>query len=342
MSAKKLLILGLALFFAAAATFLPHAAHAKKPKWEWKTGTLAPKGVGYANQVRDILLPAIEGATDGDVVLKVYWGGVMGDDEQHIQKMRMGQLHAAGLSGQGTFLMAGDMAVLGLPFLFESWEEVDYLKERMMDRFDAIVAKHGFKLLLWLDQDFDQIYSTREPIAGPDDFARARFVTWFGPLEGRLLQRFGTNPVPMGVAEIPSGLRSGVSDSMIAPSIWIVGTQLYSTFRFVNPMKIRYVPAFCVSTVAAWDALPEAYQNNIRRDRLEWSNRFTKDSRVEGDKCLAAMIRYGVKEISSTPEQMEQVKAQALPIWGELAGKLYPAELLEEIKAHLADYRAGR
>jgi TRAP-type C4-dicarboxylate transport system substrate-binding protein len=339
MSAKKLSAIGLALILALGLGFLADTAHAKKPRWEWKTGTLAPKGIGYANQVRDILLPEIENATDGDVVLKVYWGGIMGDDEQHIQKMRMGQLHAAGLSGQGTFMMAGDMAVLGLPFLFESWQEIDYLKERMMDRFDAIVAKHGFKLLLWLDQDFDQIYSTRDPITSVEDFAKARFVTWFGPLEGRLLQRFGTSPIPMGVAEIPSGLRSGVSDAMIAPSIWVVGTQLYSTFRFVNPMNIRYVPAFCVSTVAAWDVLPQAYQNNIRRDRLEWSNRFTKDSRVEGDKSLAAMIRYGVNEVNSTPEQIEQIKLQALPIWEELAGKLYPADLLEEIKAHLADYR---
>ncbi|MFH2099898.1 MAG: C4-dicarboxylate ABC transporter substrate-binding protein, partial [Pseudomonadota bacterium] len=62
------------------------------PKVRWKVGTLAPKGVGYAKQVEDVLTPLLNETTGGGLELKVYWGGVMGDDEDHIKKMRIGQL----------------------------------------------------------------------------------------------------------------------------------------------------------------------------------------------------------------------------------------------------------
>ena len=314
----------------------------KKPSIIWKTGTLAPKGVGYANQVRDIIIPAIAEATDGEVLLKIYWGGVMGDDKQHLKKMRIGQLQAGGLSGQGTFMLAPDIAVLGLPFLFNDYDEVDYVKHEMLPVFDKIVAQEGFRLLVWLDQDFDQIYSVKTPVTRPSDFPKAKFVTWFGPLEGKLLQMLGTTPSPFDITEIPSSLRSGVVNAMIAPSIWVVGTQLYSTFKYVNPIKIRYVPAFAVCTVKAWNKLPKKFQKNIYNKREGWATTFTKDSRKEGDKCFAAMVRYGVKEKRSTKKELLEIKAKSLPIWNRLAGSLYSKALLDEIKGHLADYRKNK
>jgi hypothetical protein len=41
-----------------------------------------------------------------------------------------------------------------------------------------------------------------------------------------------------------------------------------------------------------------------------------------------------------TPENLEAFKKLSLPIWDEMAGKLYPKELLDELKGNLAQYRA--
>lgn len=309
-------------------------------KQYWKTATLAPKGIGYSRLFEEILLPVIEEETQGDLALKVYWGGVMGDDEQVLKKMRVGQLQGAGLSGQGTFLLSPEIPVLGLPFLFNDFEEVDFIKEKMIDRFDGIVSKEGFKVLLWLDQDFDQIYTANVPIQRASDFPKARFITWFGPLEGRILELLGANPVPMGVTEIPSSMRAGVADAMMAPAIWIAGTQLYSVFRFVNPMRIRYVPAFVVVTNEAFAGAPKEHQARLKDLRLPLAKKFCVRSREETNRFLAAILAYGLKEVKSTPEETAEIKRLTVPVWNELAGKLYSKELLDEILAYLKEYRS--
>lgn len=342
MQFKKLSVM---VVFVLLICFVPATLHAadygdkSKAKVTWKTATLAPKNTAYARLFEEILLPELEKETKGDLYLKIYWGGVMGDDKQILKKMRIGQLQGAGLSGQGTFALSPEIPVLGLPFMFNDYDEVDYVKAKMIDSIDNIVRQSGFKMLLWLDQDFDQIYS-KVPLNKLSEFPKAKFITWFGALEGRLLEKLGASPIPIDVTEIPSTMRAGAGDAMVAPSIWIVATQLYTTFKYVNSTKIRYTPAFNVVTETAWKETPEEHINKVSEMRVPLSKKFCKRSRQEADKCLVALIRYGIKDASPTPENLEKIKERSIPLWDELADELYSQDILDELTGHLAEYRA--
>ena len=309
-------------------------------RFSWKFATLAPQNVGYAKDLKAILLPALSKATDGELAIKVYWGGVMGDDRQYLQKMRIGQLQGAGLSAEGTLTLSPNVSVLSLPFLFNNYEEVDYIKKTMISRFDKVISADGFRLLLWLDQDFDQIYSTKLPIANLADFSRARFIIWSGVLEGKFLERLDTHPVISEVPEIPPSIKSGVADAAIAPALFVVGAQLYSSFRYINPMKCRYFPAFTVCTNKAWNQLKPQYQKAISEGREIWSEDFCELTRNDSDNAVNAMKKYGLQIVNSSPEEIRQIRDKVLPLWDELSGNLYPRGLLNEVKEDLAQYRA--
>jgi len=70
--------------------------------------------------------------------------------------------------------------------------------------------------------------------------------------------------------------------------------------------------------------------------------RFCDEVRKDNARCLDAMLRYGMKKVEMTPQEMAEMKARTLPVWDAMAGKLYPAETLAELKKHLADYRAKK
>ncbi len=308
----------------------------------WKTATMAPKGIGYSLLFEKILLPEINRTTKGDLYLKIYWGGVMGDDKQILKKMHIGQLQGAGLSGQGTFELSDEIAVLGLPFMFNDYDEIDFVKTRMIDSFDDIVRGNGFKMLQWLDQDFDQIYSAKFPMDVTENFGKVRFITWYGSLEGKLLEKMGASPIPIDVAEIPSTMRAGAGDAMIAPAIWILATQLYSTFEYVNASKIRYTPAFVVVTEDAWKAVPPEHVKSVAEMRVPLSQKFCVESRLESEKCLNALIKYGIKRAEPDAVAMEAFKKKSLPMWDELADELYSQDILDELTGYLEEYRASK
>ncbi|MDY6854087.1 MAG: TRAP transporter substrate-binding protein DctP [Thermodesulfobacteriota bacterium] len=315
-------------------------AESRKPMIILKFASLAPDGVGWAINFRENMQKGVTRVTDGDVFIDPYLGGVMGDDEDYIAKMRIDQLHGAGLSASGTVMACPQIAVLELPFLLNNFDEVEYIRTKMRQRLNRLFEKNGYRLWVLADQDFDQIYSTKNAIKTIEDFSKSRFVTWVGLVEQETLKALGTSPIPLDVPEIPSSIRSKMCNAMFAPAIWYVGTQLYTVAKYVTPCKVRYSPGCIIATMKAWNRIPEKYHEPIE-EVMEISgkalNEYGHDS---NKKCLKAMIKYGLKEVKLTPNEIEVLKKKTRPVWDKLAGKEYSRELLDEISGYLAEYRS--
>ncbi|MEW5735177.1 MAG: TRAP transporter substrate-binding protein DctP [Thermodesulfobacteriota bacterium] len=334
------------LYSIAAATLalvflLPFAAFAAAPRTVWKVATLAPKDLGWAQQVKDLVFPWVEKSTDDTIALKVYWGGVMGNDEEYIKKIEIGQLQGAGVSGAGCNMACPEFTVLGLPFLFNNYDEVDYLRKTMFDELDRYFQTNGFKLILWVDQDFDQTYSTKHPMVTLEDFRNSRFQNWYGPMEAAVLRSLGASPVPVTVMEGHSALKTGVVDAAFGPALYYVGSQLYTVWKYVNTMKIRYSPGAVILSLEAWNAVPEDYQKKLQAGRQKVCDQFVAGTRLDNERCLKGIIKYGVILDNPTPENLAEMKKKTHTVYKELAGSLYPAELLAQVEQSLTRYRAG-
>ncbi len=317
-----------------------HSALAKETaQYRWKMATLAPDGVGWAKHIKSVVLPAIKEATNGNMVIKTYWGGVMGDEEDYIKKMRIGQIQGAGFAGQGTVLVCPEMAVLTLPFLFENYAEVDYIKKMMSPTFDGLMRQNGYFMLFLADQDFDQVLSTKKPIARLEDFKGVRFVEWYGAIEVDLLQTLGAQPIQVSVPEISASLRQGTFDAAIGPSLWVVGAQLHTSIHYINPMKIRYSPSLIAVTMDAWQSLPEEYRKKYFNMRDRVMNEYCARVREDNAKGLEALYSYGVKKVQTSPADLAALKKKTRAVWTHMAGDLYPKELLDEVLAYLEEFR---
>ncbi len=310
--------------------------------YQWNFASLAPKGIAWAVQVEKIVYPEIIKACDGDLYVKVFWGGSMGDEEDVVQKIQSGRLQGGGFGGQGAVFLCPEFSVFELPFLFNDYGEVDYIKEKMSLSMDGYFRKQNFKLFLWNDQDFDQIYSTEYRLDTIDDFKKAEFITWYGVLEDKLFERMESNVVPVNVPDAARAMKQGRTDSGIAPAAWIVGAQLYSVFKLVNPINIRYSPSPVVASTKAWDTLPESYKTNLMFRQKDVERRFNEAIRKDNLKCYNAMLQYGIWEVKTSPENLKQIRQKAIRVWDDLAGVMYPKELLDEVLAHLEQYRAIR
>jgi hypothetical protein len=198
------------------------------------------------------------------------------------------------------------------------------------------------QLMFWIDQDFDQIYSVSTPMATLEDFPRGKWVAWHGTIEKAVLKTLGASYEPMSVTEISENLRAGKVDAAMAPSIWVVGAQLYTVFKYVNPVKIRYSPAVIVVTMDTYNAIKATGKNVESRFlalRGPAQDKFCKATREDGKKSIEAMLNYGVKEVKMTPDAYAALRKKALSVYRELAGDVYPVNLLQELQRYLAEKR---
>ena len=65
-----------------------------------KLGTLAPEGSIWHRIIRD-MADEWQDVPGASIKVRIYPGGVAGDESDMVRKMRIGQLHAAALTGNG-------------------------------------------------------------------------------------------------------------------------------------------------------------------------------------------------------------------------------------------------
>ncbi len=96
-----------------------------------KMATLAPIGSPWHNLLIE-MGQAWRDATDGEVILRIYPGGVAGDERDMIRKIRIGQLHAAAVTIEGLTEISRDMNVFYIPMLVNSFSELDAVRKPLM------------------------------------------------------------------------------------------------------------------------------------------------------------------------------------------------------------------
>lgn len=319
------------------------AAGAAEPggkTYQWKIATLAPKGIGPSKAAEELIYPGLEAACNGAIKVKVYWGGVMGDDRDCLKKIRIGQLQGAALSSEGTIMACPEFSVVELPFLFNNYEEVDYVRSKMFPMFVSLFKQYGYKLGSWIDQDFDPIYSLTSPITRLEDFKKFRFGTAHGKMEEMILRNLGSDTVPLSVPEAPSAIRQGVVSAGIAPTFFLIGAQLYTSAKYVTPINIRYSPAVTVLSWKTWMDVPEECRARLDAENERGTRLLCDMIQDMNRKFLKALTQYGVKKVEVSPEAYRELKKKSQAIYGEMAGTIFPARLLDEVQGYLKEYRA--
>ena len=122
-----------------------------------KMASLAPEGSFWHGMLIEIG-QQWKIATDGEVILRIYPGGVVGDERDMIRKIRIGQLHAAAVSTEGLHEINPDVYVFALPMVYDNYDDVEWMRSQMAERLQNGMRDNGFELLTWADVGLSLIH----------------------------------------------------------------------------------------------------------------------------------------------------------------------------------------
>jgi len=103
---------------------------ADAPALTLKLATLAPDGTQWMKSMRAGAEEVVQ-RTEGRVELRFYPGGVMGNDQSVIRKIRAGQLQGGALSASGLGSIYPDFQAYSMPLLFDDYREVDLVRPQI-------------------------------------------------------------------------------------------------------------------------------------------------------------------------------------------------------------------
>lgn len=304
-----------------------------------KLGTLAPEGSPWYTILRD-MAETWSGATGGKIHVRIYPGGVAGDEPDMVRKMRVGQLHAAALSGAGLNQIAPEVQALQMPMMLASYEELDYVMERLAPKLDAILDAKGFKVLQWGDAGWVQFFA-QKPVVHPDDLKRLRLFVWAG--DSAYVEAWkdaGYQPVSLAATEIYTGLQSGLINAFPTTPLAALSFQWFGLGKHMTDLKWAPLVAATVISKEKWREVPDNVKPLLLKTAREAGTRFRRETRKLGDEAVQVMKKYGLVVHSVPPDAFAEWERSARAAYPSIVGKVVPAGMVEEVERLRNEYRA--
>ena len=298
----------------------------------FKIATLSPGGSYWVKSFKEGANEISE-KTESRVNFKFYPGGVMGGDLTVMRKMKIGQLQGGAMATGALYSQYPDAAILGIPFTFESQEEMDYVMKGMMDDIKAGAPDNGYVIAGIMGGGPAYILSKEEAKSFDDLKQYKVWVPDNDPQTADTLKKLGINPVPLGVGDVLTGLQTGLIDTVAASPVVAIALQWHTRVNYMIKVPVLYLTGAVVLNQSDFAKLSVEDQAVVMDVFGRVANDIHERNAEDNAKAYDAMVEQGITIIEPTGADLAtwdavNKEARALVV----SGSDYSAAMLEKLQ----------
>ncbi|MBC8376047.1 MAG: TRAP transporter substrate-binding protein DctP [FCB group bacterium] len=306
-----------------------------------KMGTLAP----LSSPWHDAMLVMGEDwseISDGKIKMKLYAGGILGDESDMVRKMRIGQLHAAALTIEGLMYIIPEIDVLRMPMMIQTDAELDYIRDKLSDYLTGLLEERGFKLLTWSDAGWARLF-TNAPVIYPEDLKKTNQIIflWAGGSGKRGWMDAGYNAVEVSAPDIFMSLQTGLITTLTTTPIIALSYQWFPAVPYTIDMKAGPLPGAIIITKKKWDKISNDNQVPLLKKTVERGDELSEEVVQLETEALRVMQENGLTLLHAPDDAraawLDLVETYMYP---EIFEKEVPEELYLQVKSMLEDFRS--
>lgn len=317
---------------------MPYAAWSAAPEYEIKLATLAPENSSLMrvfNEMNDELLKE----TNGRLGFKMYAGFVLGDEADVLRKLRIGLVNAATFTNTALTDINTDLRILQVPFLFNNYEEVDYVLGKIQEDLKQGFAKQGFELLGFPELGFIYFMS-KQPIADLQDLKGKKvWAQANAPMAKAFVDSVGVSNVAISAPDVLMALQTNLVDVVYNSPYYALITQWFTQVKYYTDLPLSYIGGSLLISKKTYDRLPQELQQALKKITSKHVKRLVEKTRKDNAEALKVMINRGVKKIALTSDQAQGFRDLSQKVIAGLSEDVLPKDLLNQVTTELNSYR---
>lgn len=285
---------------------------------EIRYATSAPPNTVWAMQV-ERMVKIVDEASKGTFKVNAFLNSQLGSEQDTIQQVARGRIDSGGYSVAAVSLLAPELALTGMPFLFKNIEEQDCVFDNHLTKITTeLLGRKGVQFLSWSHVGVSNIIG-KKPHVKPDDLkglkARAS-PTKIAPL---MWAAFGANPNPMPVTEWTAAHQSGLVEVADSGYTYYMFSGLNKVAPVVTQTAHIDAGGIVVLNKAAWDKLPDTAKQALTKTTVDAPASLLRKEVREFEGKLGAMHKsQGGTVVELTPEQREVWRKSMTAVWPKM------------------------
>ncbi len=318
-----------------ALSFAPIAqAHATT----FKLATYAPEGSQWMTDLRTAA-KEIEKKTGGRVRLKLYGGGVMGNEKRVLRKIRIGQLQGGAFTATGLAERYRDIVIYGLPMVFQTQAEVDYVRQRMDPILKRGLDDAGFVSFGFAGGGFAKLMGDK-PVNDLQDLRGHKvWVPEGDNISYQAMEAMQLSPVVLPLTDVLTGLQTGLLEYIATPPVGAVVLQWYTKVKYVMTVPFAYTLGVLVIDKHAFKRISTADQAIVRDVLTGVYDVFEKRNRQDNLDAEEALRSNGLKFVDIDPKLVPAWRRTAARSNHKMAEQgAFSVRLLDQLQGFIAEF----
>lgn len=305
-----------------------------------RISTLYPEGTSVVSALR-AASDEIEKQTEGRVSLRIFPGGVMGDDRAVQRKISIGQLHGALAQGGAFSRFYRDSQILNLPIAFRSYEEVDHVRKTLDPAIRKGFRENGWVVFGPVDGGFAYVMSQNK-VDSVDALRQQKL--WLPANDSgseKAARVFGVSPIMLSVGTVLTSLQTGAIDAFAAPPVAALTLQWHSRVKHMSEVPLLYTYGMLAISDKYFSSLAPADQKVVEQILSGAFAKMDRDSRQENLQAYQA-IQQSLNMVAPTDEQLAEWRSYADKATTQLVadGEISKV-MLDQLQGLLAEVRSG-
>ena len=279
-----------------AGLLLVHGATATPPL-TIKLGTLAPPNTPCDGALRRISADSAR-ISDNAIELKIFPGGIVGNEPDMVRKMRVGQLGAAAISIDGLSRIFSGVLAVSYPLLVSTEDQFRAMFDHMQPYLGAELEERGFVPIVWIHIGWMHFFSSH-PVESVEHLQNHELSIWDAqPALVRAWQQASFNIVTIPVTEAMMGLQSGFITAYLSTPLSAAAFQWFALTPYMNDLQFAPMYGAIVVTKRIWDRVPADLKPQMLESARAAGRNLSENSRQLDAQAVAVMKQFGLTVIS--------------------------------------------
>jgi len=293
-----------------------------------RLATLVPDGSVWDKALRTTGVEWSQ-ATQGRVSLRVYPGGVAGDEPEVVRKMRIGQLQAAALTVAGLAEIDESFRVFAIPMFFDSYPELFHVIRKLEPTLKRRLEAKGYVLMQWGHAGWVHFF-TRTPVQTIAELKKLRIFVWAGDdRSAQMWKANGFNAVALAATDILPALQTGMIDALPSPPL---AANLLQWFRHAPNMAdigLGPLAGAMVISKPVWNRISESDRSAILAACRKAEQKLEVEIPGQDSMAVAEMKKRGLNVTHIRPENAAAWRGTAEEFANDMRAGIVPRDVLD-------------
>ncbi len=270
-----------------------------------KISTLYPPGSAAVTSLQQIALE-LKQNTNNEVLIKVYPGGVMGDDSTVLRKLRIGQLQGALVSSSTLELIDADVKALSQPFSYDEIAQVYDRRESYDHEILAELSRLGWAGFGPLDGGFSYLMS-KNKVTDMDGVRSSKL--WLPNTRDiqKMSESLDIDYLVMNIGDVLTGLDTGAINTLVSPPSAALALNWHSRFNYFSDTPVLYTWGILIFPEKSLAKLSDKNRKLVDDALTQWSEELDQNLRASNENALV-VIRQLMTAITFSADELNSLR----------------------------------